>query len=196
MNTCDKPIIKLLIIGDSAVGKTNILKRFCENQYTQSFVSTIGIDFKFRDLEVEGKLMRLQIWDTAGQERFRTITSTYFKGAMGVILVYAVNNLESFQNIQNWMNQVKQNACESVIVVLVANKSDLNDRVVQYEQGKNLADSYGIKFFETSAKEGINIIDTFQCISKQIKDIMSLEEKVQNIKLEQTSQQAKSNFCC
>ncbi|CAD8190526.1 unnamed protein product [Paramecium octaurelia] len=196
MNTCDKPIIKLLIIGDSAVGKTNILKRFCENQYTQSFVSTIGIDFKFRDLEVEGKLMRLQIWDTAGQERFRTITSTYFKGAMGVILVYAVNNLESFQNIQNWMNQIKQNACESVIVVLVANKSDLNDRVVQYEQGKNLADSYGIKFFETSAKEGINIIDTFQCISKQIKDIMSLEEKVQNIKLEQTSQQAKSNFCC
>ncbi|CAD8090458.1 unnamed protein product [Paramecium primaurelia] len=196
MNTCDKPIIKLLIIGDSAVGKTNILKRFCENQYTQNFVSTIGIDFKFRDLEVEGKLMRLQIWDTAGQERFRTITSTYFKGAMGIILVYAVNNLESFQNIQNWMNQIKQNASESVIILLVANKSDLNDRAVQYEQGKNLADSYGIKFFETSAKEGINIIDTFQCISKQIKDIMSLEEKVQNIKLESTSQNAKSNFCC
>ncbi|CAD8193323.1 unnamed protein product [Paramecium pentaurelia] len=196
MNTCDKPIIKLLIIGDSAVGKTNILKRFCENQYTQNFVSTIGIDFKFRDLEVEGKLMRLQIWDTAGQERFRTITSTYFKGAMGIILVYAVNNLESFQNIQNWMNQIKQNASESVIILLVANKSDLNDRAVQYEQGKNLADSYGIKFFETSAKEGINIIETFQCISKQIKDIMSLEEKVQNIKLEQTSQNAKSNFCC
>ncbi|CAD8169418.1 unnamed protein product [Paramecium octaurelia] len=196
MNTCDKPIIKLLIIGDSAVGKTNILKRFCENQYTPSFVSTIGIDFKFRDLEVEGKLMRLQIWDTAGQERFRTITSTYYKGAMGIILVYAVNNLESFQNIQNWMNQIRQNASESVIILLVANKSDLNDRAVQYEQGKNLADSYGIKFFETSAKEGINIIDSFQCISKQIKDVMSLEEKVQNIKLESTHQHTKSNFCC
>ena len=130
----------------------------------------LGIDFKMKTIEVDGKKVKVQIWDTAGQERFKTITQTYYKGAMGIILSYAVNDRESFQNIENWMKQIRQHASEDVCKILVGNKSDMPDRVVSTEEGKRLADSYGIKFFETSAKEDMNVNDAFHTIAREIKE--------------------------
>jgi Ras-related protein Rab-8A len=99
-------VFKVIIIGDSGVGKTNILTRYCEGIFKDSYVATIGVDFKVKMVDVEGRKVKLQIWDTAGQERFKNITQTYYKGAAGIILVYAINNQDSFRNISNWIKQI------------------------------------------------------------------------------------------
>jgi len=162
-------LAKVLIIGDSGVGKTCLLLRFCDNSFTTSHLATIGIDFKMKTIEVDGKRVKVQIWDTAGQDRFKTITQTYYRGAMGIILAYAVNDRESFQNIENWMKQIKEHASEDVCKILVGNKSDMPDRCVEYEEGKRLADSYGVQFFETSAKDCRNVNDAFFAVAQEIK---------------------------
>jgi small GTP-binding protein len=169
-------LAKVLVIGDSGVGKTCLLLRFCDNSFTTSHLATIGIDFKMKTIEVDGKRVKVQIWDTAGQDRFKTITQTYYRGAMGIVLGYAVNDRESFQNIENWMKQIKDHASEDVCKVLVGNKSDMPDRCVEYEEGKRLADSYGIKFFETSAKEDRNVKDAFFAIAKEIKEKIVMKD--------------------
>jgi Ras-related protein Rab-8A len=117
----------------------------------------------------------MQVWDTAGQERFQTITQTYYKGSMGIILTYAVNDRESFKNIEKWMKQIKQHASENVCKILIGNKCDMPDRQVEQSEGKQLADSHGIPFFETSAKENINIDACFNTIATDIKDKMLLD---------------------
>lgn len=160
---------KVLIIGDSGVGKSCLLLRFCENNFTTSHLATIGIDFKMKTIEVEGKRVRVQTWDTAGQERYKTITQTYYRGAMGIILTYAIDDRESFANVEHWMKQIKENANDDVGIILVANKSDVATRCVDYEEGKKLADSYGIQFFETSAKDARNVNDAFYAITLDIK---------------------------
>ena len=121
-------------------------------------------------MDVEGKRVKLQIWDTAGQEKYRSIVQTYYKGAVGIILVYSVNDRKSFQNIDNWMKQIKTNAAENVVTLLIANKCDVNDRQVEKSEGQRIADQYGIKFFETSAKEGINVQEAFYDLARQIKN--------------------------
>lgn len=123
-----------------------------------------------KTVEVDGKKIKIQIWDTAGQERYKTITQTYYKGAMGIILSYSVTDRESFGNIENWMRQINQHASEDVCKILIANKCDMPERVITYEEGKKLADSYGLKFYETSAKENLNVQDAFKCIAKEVKD--------------------------
>lgn len=171
-------IAKILIVGDSGVGKTCLLLRFCDNTFTTSHLATIGIDFKIKQLEVDGKKIKMQIWDTAGQDRFRSITQTYYKGAMGIILTYACNDKESFQNVGNWMKQIHEQSNEGVSVVLVGNKADMQNRVVTKEEGQALADSYNIKFFETSAKEDLGVKDAFFTIAKEIKDKIQTKEIV------------------
>jgi len=171
-------LAKILIIGDSGVGKTCLLLRFCENSFTTSHLATIGIDFKMKTIEVDGKKIKIQIWDTAGQERYKTITQTYYKGAMGIILSYAVNDAESFNNIENWMKQIKQHASEDVCKILIGNKCDMPDRVIPYEDGKKLADQYGIHFFETSAKENLNVQEAFKSIAKEVKDKLADKQGV------------------
>lgn len=109
-----------------------------------SHLTTIGIDFKIKTIEIENKKIRLQIWDTAGQERFKTITQTYYKGAMGIIMVYSINDRASFNALENWMRQIKTHAAENVIKVLIANKSDCPDRQVSYDEGKKMAESFGV----------------------------------------------------
>jgi len=165
-------LIKLLLIGDSGVGKSCLLLRYSDDSFTSSFITTIGIDFKIKSILCGESKVKLQIWDTAGQERFRTITTAYYRGAMGILLVYDVSDEASFTNVRNWMRQIDQNAAENVNRLLIGNKSDVEagDRKVTYEQGKNLAADYGIKFFETSAKLNSNVDEAFLSIASDIVD--------------------------
>jgi len=163
-------LIKLLLIGDSGVGKSCLLLRFSDDSFTPSFITTIGIDFKIRTIDLEGKRIKLQIWDTAGQERFRTITTAYYRGAMGILLVYDVTDDKSFANIRNWIRNIEQHASENVNKILIGNKCDLVDKkMIDTAKGKALADEYGIKFMETSAKNSINVEDAFITLAKDIK---------------------------
>jgi len=163
-------LIKLLLIGDSGVGKSCLLLRFSDDSFTPSFITTIGIDFKIRTIELDGKRIKLQIWDTAGQERFRTITTAYYRGAMGILLVYDVTDDKSFANIRNWIRNIEQHASENVNKILIGNKCDLLDKkMIDTAKGKALADEYGIKFMETSAKNSINVEDAFITLAKDIK---------------------------
>ncbi|KAI5395385.1 Ras- protein RABE1a, variant 2 [Lathyrus oleraceus] len=120
-------LIKLLLIGDSGVGKSCLLLRFSDGSFTTSFITTIGIDFKIRTIELDGKRIKLQIWDTAGQERFRTITTAYYRGAMGILLVYDVTDESSFNNIKNWIRNIEQHASDNVNKILVGNKADMDE---------------------------------------------------------------------
>ncbi|XP_036295658.1 ras-related protein Rab-8B isoform X2 [Pipistrellus kuhlii] len=130
-------LFKLLLIGDSGVGKTCLLFRFSEDAFNTTFISTIGIDFKIRTIELDGKKIKLQIWDTAGQERFRTITTAYYRGAMGIMLVYDITNEKSFDNIKNWIRNIEEHASLDVERMILGNKCDMNDkRQVSKERGE------------------------------------------------------------
>ena len=163
-------LIKLLLIGDSGVGKSCLLLRFCDDAWTPSFITTIGIDFKIRTIELDGKRIKLQIWDTAGQERFRTITTAYYRGAMGILLVFDVTDEKSFSNIRTWYSNVEQHASEGVSKILVGNKSDWDEkRVITTEQGQALADELGIGYVETSAKTNSQVEDAFFTLARNVK---------------------------
>ncbi|KAI8143229.1 putative GTP-binding protein ypt1 [Fennellomyces sp. T-0311] len=173
MNSEYDYLFKLLLIGDSGVGKSCLLLRFADDTYTESYISTIGVDFKIRTIELEGKTVKLQIWDTAGQERFRTITSSYYRGAHGIIIVYDVTDQDSFNNVQMWLREIERYAAEGVSKLLVGNKNDLTDRkVVDYTAAKEFSDSSKIPVLETSAKDSTNVEQAFLTMAKQIKDSM------------------------
>lgn len=162
-------LFKLLLIGDSGVGKSCILLRFSDDTYTESYISTIGVDFKIRTIEVDGKSVKLQIWDTAGQERFRTITSSYYRGAHGIIVVYDITDNASFVNVKQWLQEIDRYACECVNKLLIGNKCDLESkRAVSYETAKQFADSIGIPFIQTSAKNSVNIEGAFKQMAQNI----------------------------
>ncbi|KAJ2642601.1 GTP-binding protein, partial [Coemansia sp. RSA 1694] len=170
-NTSYDYLMKLLLIGDSGVGKSCVLLRFSDDSFTPSFITTIGIDFKIRTIELDGKRIKLQIWDTAGQERFRTITTAYYRGAMGILLVYDVTDERSFNNIENWYKNVEHYASEGVNKILIGNKCDIEgSRAVSKESGQKLADELGIKFLETSAKSNTNVDDAFITLARDIKE--------------------------
>lgn len=167
-------MFKLLIIGNSSVGKTSFLFRYSDDSFTSSFVSTVGIDFKVKTVHQQDKRIKLQIWDTAGQERYRTITTAYYRGAMGFILMYDITNDDSFNAVQDWCTQIKTYSWDNAQVILVGNKSDLeHERVVSTERGRRLADQLGLEFFETSAKDNVNVTIVFERLVDLICDRMS-----------------------
>uniref|UniRef100_A0A9J2PTP4 Ras-related protein Rab-35 n=1 Tax=Ascaris lumbricoides TaxID=6252 RepID=A0A9J2PTP4_ASCLU len=169
-------LFKLLIIGDSGVGKSSLLLRFADNTFSPisisisfyiaqtltnffpaNYITTIGVDFKIRTITINGQRVKLQIWDTAGQERFRTITSTYYRGTHGVIVVYEVTSGDSFSNVKRWLHEIDAN-CDNVQKILVGNKADDPERRVVLEaDARRFADTMHIPFFETSAKENVNV---------------------------------------
>ncbi|KAF7232522.1 hypothetical protein EG68_09876 [Paragonimus skrjabini miyazakii] len=162
-------LFKLLLIGDSGVGKSCLLLRFADDTYSDTYISTIGVDFKIRTIELDGKAVKLQIWDTAGQERFRTITSSYYRGAHGIIVVYDVTDQGSFNNVHSWLEEIKHYADSKVNRLLVGNKCDLEaKRVVQTSTGKALADELHMPFLETSAKDATNVEEAFVKMAQQI----------------------------
>uniref|UniRef100_A0A8C0ZBT9 small monomeric GTPase n=1 Tax=Cyanistes caeruleus TaxID=156563 RepID=A0A8C0ZBT9_CYACU len=171
-------MFKLLIIGNSSVGKTSFLFRYADDTFTPAFVSTVGIDFKVKTVYRNDKRVKLQIWkdalhlgnsmqkesllqtneDTAGQERYRTITTAYYRGAMGFVLMYDITSEDSFNAVQDWATQIKTYSWDNAQVILVGNKCDMeDDRIVPVEKGKHLADQLGFDYFEASAKENINV---------------------------------------
>jgi len=161
-------LFKLLIIGDSGVGKSSLLVRFADNHFSGNYITTIGVDFKIRTIELHGEKVKLQIWDTAGQERFRTITSTYYRGTHGVIVVYDVTSGESFANVKRWLHEIDQN-CDVVNRILVGNKNDDPERkVVLTEDARRFADQMGIRLFETSAKDNINVEEMFRAVTELV----------------------------
>ena len=163
-----KYIIKLLTLGDTTVGKTSIVLRFSDDKFDENQFATIGIDFKTKYIKVRDASVKVLIWDTAGQEKFRNIAKQYYKGANGVLLVYDICNRKSFERVEFWMNELKENnQIESLYTILVANKIDLeNKRVVTREEGEKYAEDNNISYFEVSAKNGEGIVDLFNNITK------------------------------
>ncbi len=160
---------KLLIIGESGVGKQEFISKFFgDDSFKENSLSKIGVDFRIKIINFKNKNIIIQLWDTAGQERFSTITKTYYKGALGIILMYDVTNSNSLKSIRNWVRQIEANAAPSVRKVLVGNKCDSPDRVVTEEEGKKLAEEYNMGFLETSVKTNQNISEVFYYLVKEI----------------------------
>ncbi|XP_051988315.1 ras-related protein Rab-3D-like [Xyrauchen texanus] len=156
-------MFKLLIIGNSSVGKTSFLFRYADDSFTSAFVSTVGIDFKVKTVFRNNKRIKLQIWDTAGQERYRTITTAYYRGAMGFLLMFDITNQDSFNAVQDWATQIKTYSWDNAQVILVGNKCDLEDeRLIPTEDSQSLADELGFQCFEASAKDNINVKQVFE----------------------------------
>mmetsp|Transcript_9998 Transcript_9998/g.14564 ORF Transcript_9998/g.14564 Transcript_9998/m.14564 type:complete len:218 (+) Transcript_9998:36-689(+) len=166
-------LFKIVLVGDSGVGKSNLLSRFTRNTFTEDEKSTIGVEFATRIVPMaDGKKVKAQIWDTAGQERYRAITNAYYRGALGAMLVYDVTKQNTFDNIPRWLRELRDHANRDIVLVLVGNKCDLVDgstqREVAEEQARELAEEYNLPFMETSAKSGINVEDAFVTIMKTI----------------------------
>mmetsp|Transcript_41706 Transcript_41706/g.108009 ORF Transcript_41706/g.108009 Transcript_41706/m.108009 type:complete len:216 (+) Transcript_41706:74-721(+) len=164
-------LVKLLLIGDTGVGKSSLLGHFADGKFTPDMCNTIGMDFKVKMLELRGRRVKLQIWDTAGQERFQSITQQYYRNAMGIILVYDSTNEESFLNIRRWMAHIKEHGADCTDHMLLGNKIDCNAerRAVDAKRGRMLAEEYGIPFLEVSAKSGQNIVEAFTLLANAIR---------------------------
>jgi len=161
-------LFKLVLIGDTGVGKSCLLLRFADDNFTESYISTIGVDFRFRTVRIGNKTVKLQIWDTAGQERFRTITSAYYRGADGIIMVYDVTNRNSFNHVRDWLKEVDEYANEDTCKLLIGNKDDCPDKVVDSGTGQNFAEELGIPFIETSARTAQNVETAFTRMAEQL----------------------------
>jgi len=163
-------LYKLLLIGDSGVGKSALLLKFTDNTFTENFISTIGVDFKIRTVTIKGKVIKLQIWDTAGHERFRTITSSYYRGAHGIFVVYDVTDANSFESAPKlWLAELDRYAVGDVCKMLIGTKCDLESkRAVTTAEGRKVADQCGAYFLETSAKTGTGVEEAFMILTNKI----------------------------
>ena len=171
------PHYKILILGDPAVGKSCFLARYVENSFENVYMSTAGMDYKYKDVELgDGKLIKLQIWDTAGQERYRTLTTNLYKGAVGIVLIYDITNKKTFENVRSWITSIEEETSKKIILILVGNKADLKDeRKVQKEEGEDIAKEFNLPFFESSAQSGLNVKSVFESLAKLI-----VEKKAQS----------------
>ena len=164
-------IFKVLLIGNSDVGKSSLILRYVDQIWNDVFVPTIGVDFKVKSLEIDKKTVKMQIWDTAGQERFRNVISSYFKGAHGILLIYDITNKESFKELENWLGEVERNASNQVLKILLGNKCDLDDkREITKDEGEAFAMRNGMQFMETSAKVNTNVNEAFEALAKIMVD--------------------------
>ena len=173
-------LVKLLLIGDSGVGKSCLLLRFSDDQFTASFITTIGIDFKVKTVDLEGKRVKLQIWDTAGQERFRTLTSSYYRGAQGVIFVYDISRRETFENLAEiWAREVDMyGTVRDCVKIVIGNKSDKEvERAVSKDEAREFARENGCLFLECSAKTKAFVQEAFEELVRGVLETPSLVEE-------------------
>jgi len=191
-----------MLIGDSGSGKTSLMLKYTSDTFSPTFITTIGIDFKIKHIEIDKKRIKLQIWDTAGQERFRTITNSYYRGSSGIIITYDVTNMESFKNVQSWINDIGLYANLNIVKILVGNKCDMIDqRVVTTKQAQEFAQKHNMHFFETSAKTGINVNDVFETIANGVYIMLKEKEKknekdISTIKIPTNNSSINPKRCC
>eukprot|EP00831_Metopus_contortus_P038327 TRINITY_DN30148_c0_g1_i1.p1 TRINITY_DN30148_c0_g1~~TRINITY_DN30148_c0_g1_i1.p1 ORF type:complete len:207 (-),score=29.22 TRINITY_DN30148_c0_g1_i1:135-755(-) len=191
--------ISVIVLGNCQVGKTSMIIRYTEDKFSESFSTTLGVDFKMKKMELDGWNVKMQIWDTSGQERFRTITKNYYEKAMGVVLVYDATDPKSFEEIENWMQQLDNHAKPFTQKVLVGAKYDKDNVKITPEQGKELGEEYGIRFFQTSSKTGENVDETFNFLARAVLenniDIKMLKNSIA-VKADPESTRAKSKSKC
>ncbi|KAG2373861.1 hypothetical protein C9374_011746 [Naegleria lovaniensis] len=169
-------LFKIVLIGDSGVGKSNLLSRFTRNEFNLESKSTIGVEFATRTIQTDGKTIKAQIWDTAGQERYRAITSAYYRGAVGALLVYDIAKRVTFENVERWLKELRDHAVPNIVVMLVGNKSDLRHlRAVTTEEAKAFAEKNSLSFIETSALDSTNVELAFLTILKEIYKFCSVK---------------------
>lgn len=167
-------LFKVVLIGDSGVGKSNLLSRFTRNEFNLESKSTIGVEFATRSVKVHNKTVKAQIWDTAGQERYRAITSAYYRGAVGALLVYDIAKHLTYENAERWLKELKEHADGSIVIMLVGNKADLRHlRAVPTDEAKSFAEKNGLSFIETSALDSTNVETAFHTILSEIHQIVS-----------------------
>ncbi|KAH0570275.1 Rab1a [Spironucleus salmonicida] len=197
-------LFKMLLIGDSSVGKSSMLLRFCDRLFNNTYITTIGVDFKIRSVSVpypsteQASNVKLQIWDTAGQEKFRTITQTYYRGSHGIMMVYDVTNRDSFESVEMWMREVNVHAGADVTKLLVGTKIDKEGRQVSVEEGQNLASKLNIKFIETSSLTGDNVEQAFSDLAIEILKTQgqSLAPKKKELVIQPTMDKPDSKKSC
>ncbi|XP_028776578.1 ras-related protein Rab11A [Neltuma alba] len=167
-------VFKVVLIGDSAVGKSQILARFARNEFSLDSKATIGVEFQTRTMVIQHKTVKAQIWDTAGQERYRAVTSAYYRGAVGAMLVYDITKRQSFDHIPRWLEELRNHADKNIVIILIGNKSDLeNQRAVPAEDAKEFAEKEGLFFLETSALEATNVETAFMTVLTEIFNIVN-----------------------
>jgi len=192
-------LFKILLVGDSGVGKSSLLMRFTAGQFEESSVPTIGVDFKLKFVTVNNKRLKLTVWDTAGQERFRTLTSSYYRGAQGIIYAYDVTRRETFESLDDiWMREVDMySTVEDSVKMVVANKLDKeSQRQVSREQGQEFARQHGCLFVETSAKTNLAVSQAFEELVLKILDTPNLLDQAPGTKLQASKEKPYSSSCC
>ena len=191
----DECVYKVLLLGDSTVGKTCFLMKYTDKTFQDIHMATIGLDYRLKSMKLKsGKSIKLQIWDTAGQDRFRAITKNYYKGSHGIILIYDITNIQSFENVKTWVNQIREEASPNVIIYIAGNKVDMeNERKVDKDDGEKLAEDLGFPFVETSAKNGININETFEDLVERIDKVYG---NIQQKPIKNKLYKAKGKKCC
>ncbi|KAK8630905.1 hypothetical protein V6N13_079676 [Hibiscus sabdariffa] len=167
-------VFKVVVIGDSAVGKTQILSRFAKREFCLESKSTIGVEFQTRTVTINSKVIKAQIWDTAGQERYRAVTTAYYRGALGAMLVYDISRRQSFDNLARWVEELRANSDNSIVIMLIGNKADLvEQRAVPTEDAVEFAKDHGLFFAETSALSGDNVDKAFFQLLEEIYAVVS-----------------------
>eukprot|EP01040_Poterioochromonas_malhamensis_P005231 gene5231-5609_t len=191
-------LMNLLLIGDSGASKTCLLQRYSDDSFVSSFTATIGVTFRTKTVQCEGKVIKLHIWDAGGQGTYGAIATSYYRGSKGILLVYDVSDEVSFINVRNWMKQINQNAPPDVNVMLIGNKCDVDpsERKISFEKGKELADDYDIKFLETSAKLNINVNECFLDITKGLlKRLWEIEDRSRETINFMNNQSRRRTYC-
>ena len=169
--------IKIIVVGDSGVGKTNLINRFASDKFDTNSKATIGVEFVYKALKINKDIIKVEVWDTAGEERYRAITSSYYKGAKGAIIVYDITNEDSFKNVEIWMNEVIKKGQKGMQLLLIGNKKDLvNDRLVSEEKGIEKAKELNMHLFEASALEKTNVNEAFNYLMREIYLGMKIEK--------------------
>ena len=190
----EPPLYKILLLGDSTVGKTCFLLRYTDDTFLDLHMATIGLDYRLKTMILDDqRIVKVQLWDTAGQDKFRAITRNYYKGARGIILIYDVTNIKSYENIKKWINEIKEEISEEVTIVLIGNKIDNEgERKISKEQGEKLANDYNVAFFETSAKTGQGINESvFYLVQKIVDADPEVKKRGKNLKIKN-----KKKNCC
>lgn len=178
-------VFKVVLIGDSAVGKSQLLSRFARNEFSLDSKATIGVEFQTRTIVVDNKTVKAQIWDTAGQERYRAVTSAYYRGAVGAMLVYDITKRQTFEHIPRWLEELKGHADNNIVIMLVGNKTDLgNLRAVPTDDATEFAEKEGLFFLETSALEAVNVESAFSTVLTEIYKIVSKKALIANAEQE------------